>query len=44
MSVDPFTGGGAYTSGTGGGARPGGAPAPDPWMQGAYRTDTSEQQ
>jgi len=40
---DPFTGGGAYTSGSGGvetgqGAR---VPPPDPWMQGAYRTEES---
>lgn len=41
-AVDPFTGSGAYVSG-GGGAGEGqdrrGAPPPDPWMQGAYRTE-----
>eukprot|EP00092_Neocalanus_flemingeri_P037378 GFUD01040702.1.p1 GENE.GFUD01040702.1~~GFUD01040702.1.p1 ORF type:complete len:806 (-),score=248.04 GFUD01040702.1:260-2677(-) len=42
-AFDPFTGSGAYTSGSGGvetgqGAR---IPEPDPWMQGAYRTEES---
>jgi len=39
VSCDPLTGGGAYTSGSGGAETGGGAPPPDPWMQGAYRTD-----
>jgi len=41
---DPFTGSGAYTtSGEGEGDLPvlGSAPPPDPWMQGAYRTEES---
>ena len=42
VSCDPFTGGGAYTSGSGGAVTGGGAPPPDPWMQGAYRTDEGE--
>jgi len=41
MAVDPFTGSGAYTSGSGGvETGMGNGPAvPDPWMQGAYRSD-----
>ena len=39
VAVDPFTGGGAYTSGSGGVDMGRAAPPPDPWMQGAYRTD-----
>ena len=42
VSGDPLTGGGAYTSGSGGVVTGGGAPPPDPWMQGAYRTDEGE--
>ena len=41
QSCDPLTGGGAYTSGSGGvvtGSRQG-PPPEDPWMQGAYRSD-----
>jgi phospholipase A-2-activating protein len=41
-AADPFTGSGAYTSGSGGvetGTR--GAPPPDPWMEGAYKTSDS---
>ena len=42
VSGDPLTGGGAYTSGSGGVVTGGGGPPPDPWMQGAYRTDEGE--
>jgi len=45
VSCDPYTGSGAYTSGSGGvitGTQ--GFPAPeDPWMAGAYRTDDGEE-
>jgi len=37
---DPLTGGG-YVSGSGGVEMRQGAPPPDPWMQGAYRTEES---
>jgi len=42
-AFDPFTGSGAYTSGSGGvqTGQANNAPPPDPWMQGAYRTDES---
>jgi len=44
--ADPFTGAGAYVSGGDGPAgqgpmMSGGCPPPDPWMQGAYRTEES---
>jgi len=39
---DPLTGSGAYTSGSGGvQTGHGGGPPPDPWMQGAYKTEDS---
>jgi len=38
-AVDPFTGSGAYTSGSGGVSTGRANPPPDPWMQGAYRTE-----
>jgi len=38
---DPLTGGGGYTSGSGGVQVGQNAPPPDPWMQGAYRTEES---
>jgi len=42
-AFDPLTGGGAYVSGSGGVATGQGprVPPPDPWMQGAYRTEES---
>lgn len=43
-SSDPFTSSGAYVSGTGTETGRGNNGVPDPWMQGAYRTDESSMQ